>query len=228
MTALTLAPGRLRFAPDYEERAWLDDGTFVTLRFVRPTDAPLLIQEFGELSARSRYLRFFGVKNSLSADDVCHLLDVDGWNHVAIWAVQRGSAGEEAVGVARFIRLGPDPEAADFAISVVDRLQGRGLGRILLERLIEAARERQIKRFRFEVLTENARMLNLVHDVAPDARRTADGTEVLVDLSLGGSPGDAGSRPRHPVLHRLLALLASPQFKLSTHIRSAAHPGPPR
>ena len=180
---------RLRFAPDYEETVGLDDGTFVTLRLVRPTDAPLLIHEFGELSARSRYMRFFGMKNSLSPTEVTQLLGVDGWNHVAIGAIQRGPSGEDGVGVARFIRLEKDPEAADFAISVVDRLQGRGLGRILLERLIEAARDRGIKRFRFDVLSENARMLNLVHDVAPGAARTTDGTETHFDLPLELAPG---------------------------------------
>jgi RimJ/RimL family protein N-acetyltransferase len=191
MTALSLAPVRLKLGLDYEETVGLDDGTFVTLRLVRPTDAPLLIHEFGELSAHSRYMRFFGMKNSLSPTEIRHLLGVDGWNHVAILAVQREPSGEEGVGVARFIRLGNDPEAADFAISVVDRLQGRGLGRILLERLIVAARERGIKRFRFEVLSDNARMLNLVHDVAPSAMRTSDGSETHFDLPLDLPPASA-------------------------------------
>jgi GNAT superfamily N-acetyltransferase len=213
MTGTVAPAGELRFTSDYEETVLLEDGTVVVLRLVRPDDAPLLLKGFGELSAASRYLRFFGVKSTLSPAEVAYLSHVDGWDHFALGAALAETHPLEGVGVARFIRLKRDPEAAEFAIAVVDRLQGRGLGRILLERLIAAARERRIKRFVFDVLSGNARMVNLVHDVAPDARRTCDGPEVHFEVALDHHYEDKKPSPdRHPVLHRLLALVASGLF----------------
>jgi acetyltransferase len=51
------------------------------------------------------------------------------------------------VGVARFVRLVGDAEAAEFAIVVGDELQGQGLGGHLAERLAERAAAEGVKRF---------------------------------------------------------------------------------
>jgi GNAT superfamily N-acetyltransferase len=174
----------LRFPADYEEVVMLEDGTSITLRLVQGADAPLLLRGFQELSPVSRYMRFFGVKSSLSTNEVRYLTTVDGVNHFAICALLTGAAGEEGVGVARFVRFPTDPGAAEMAIVVADRLQRKGFGRLLLERLIAAARERQITRFRFDVLASNARMRNLLRDVVPGARSVADGSEIHFDMSL--------------------------------------------
>jgi GNAT superfamily N-acetyltransferase len=214
MTGAPVLPAQLRFTPDYEEKASLEDRTAIVLRLIRPDDASRLQKGFQELSTVSRYLRFFGVKSSLSTTEAAYLTEVDGVNHFAICAVSQGTAGEEIVGVARFLRLTAEPASAEMAIVVADRLQGKGLGRILLERLIAAARERQITRFRFEVLASNARMRNLLHDVVPDARSAADGSEIHFDVSLNTDTRD-NQEPsdRHPVLHRFLALVAGSLFK---------------
>lgn len=204
----------LRFGSGYQEVVQLQDGTELTLRLVHPEDAPLLLDGFQQLSAASRYMRFFGVKGSLSLKEVAYLTDVDGVNHFAIGAILAGPQGKEGVGIARFIRRKNEPKVAELAVAVVDRLQGRGLGRILLERLLAAARERGIERFRFDVLAGNARMLNLLHDVVPDATQMPDGTEIRFEVPIDmHSVRDQESGHRHPVLHRLLALVAGGLFK---------------
>jgi RimJ/RimL family protein N-acetyltransferase len=67
----------------------------------------------------------------------------------------------ELVAVARYEPT-DDEEVAEVAFVVVDAYQGRGLGKILLHSLLEAAHARDIHRFRAYVLADNARMLGLL------------------------------------------------------------------
>ncbi len=61
------------------------------------------------------------------------------------------------VGVARYI-ANPDQESAEFAVVVADAWQGRGVGRMLMERLIACARLRGLSRLEGTVLRGNTHM----------------------------------------------------------------------
>lgn len=160
----------MQFDRDYREEATLEDGTRVVLRMLRREDKELLRRGFERLSPRSRYLRFFTRKMELSDKELARLVDVDQVDRVALGAVKRDADGnEEGLGIARFTRLKDDPEVAEPAVTVIDDYQGRGLGTLLLQRLIVAAKERGIKRFRSEVLDENDRMRLLIEEIWPGA-----------------------------------------------------------
>ncbi len=176
--------GKLRFDDDYLEEVVLAGGMRVWLRLVRPEDKQLLLDGFRRLSPESRYRRFLSAKNDLSEQELRYLTEIDGRRHFAIGAVQRTPAGEVGCGIARFIACDDDPEAAEAAIAVVDAAQGLGLGRVLLERLAMAARERGFTTFRCDVLADNDRMRALLHDVAPNVRETEEGGIVTVELPL--------------------------------------------
>jgi GNAT superfamily N-acetyltransferase len=156
------------FTFDYAEHAELRDGTPVLLRLLRPTDKELLRAGFERLSPESRYARFFAPKTSLSDDELRYLTEVDHEDHVAIGAASEPDGGQTGLGVARFIRLADHPETAEAAIAVADGAQRKGLGRLLLLRLVAAARERGIERFRFEVLSSNTGMAALIAEIAPE------------------------------------------------------------
>ena len=123
----------------------LRDGSAVTIRRVRGTDAPLLADGFGRLSAKSRQMRFLGVKKELSAAELRYFTDVDHHDHEALAAVDQ--AGGHGVGIARYIRDAGDPQAAEIAVTIVDDWQGRGLGTQLLAQLSDRARSEGIRRF---------------------------------------------------------------------------------
>lgn len=194
-----------RFDDAYREHVRLDDGTQVLLRPVRRDDAALVLAGFNQLSADSRYLRCMAATPQLSPAATAYLTAVDGENHFALGAVREPDGREEPAGLAEFVRLADQPDVAEIGIAIVDGLQGRGLGRELLERLIEAARERGIHQVRFEVLSANSRMRNLLHDVVPDASVRYDGPTFTAEVSLAAGPDGGG---RHPVLHAALAAAA--------------------
>ncbi|HYO53008.1 GNAT family N-acetyltransferase [Archangium sp.] len=157
-----------RFHFQYRERLSLPDGTWAELRMVRPEDAALLRDGFERLSPRSRFQRFLSAKPRLSEEELHYLTRVDGERHVALGAVTWSPAGREVgLGLARFFRLTDAPEVAEVAITVVDEAQGKGLGRILMDKLVEAARERGVERFEFRVLAGNLPMYKLVQMLAP-------------------------------------------------------------
>jgi len=170
----------------YSEDVRLQDGTRIRLRPVRSTDKGRLAEGLVNLSAESQHGRFFSLKAHFSPAELRYLTELDGINHFAIGAVEcLGRRKEGAgVGIARFIRLTDEPEVAEAAVAVVDRLQNRGVGRLLLERLIAAALERGVRRFRSQVLAKNTRIRDMIAGAFPKARFTSHGAVVVVEFPL--------------------------------------------
>ena len=100
---------------------------------------------------------------------------------------QQDTAGagedEPIIAVGRYERR--TPGAAEFALAVEDRWQGRGIGPQLLSALADYARERGILTFIAEVLYDNGRMLSLLrHSSFPTTFQFHDGRVVgLLDIS---------------------------------------------
>jgi GNAT superfamily N-acetyltransferase len=71
-------------------------------------------------------------------------------------------------------------ELAEVAFVVEDGWQGRGLGAILLNAVLDAAETRGLRRFRASVRAENHRMLRLITTrPAVEERQTEDGVTGL-------------------------------------------------
>lgn len=181
------------FTADYVEHATLRDGTDVILRLVEPQDKELLKRGFENWSAESRYARFFVPKLRLSDDELTYLCDVDQENHFALGAIREGDGEPRGLGIARFIRLqhidgepvdDGAPVTAEAAIAVCDEMQGKGLGRVLFERLVAAAAERGIERFRCEVLGGNSGMKTLIDALAPVHTIEVGGGVMSIDFAL--------------------------------------------
>ena len=178
-------PTELRFTPAYRERVCLRDGTEVLLRLVIPADRLLLQRGMDRFSAESRFHRFLGAKQDLTPDELDYLTRVDGADHFAIGALATGASGSaQGVGVARFVRFGEEVDSAEPTIAIVDDYQGRGLGTILFARLMEAARERGIRRFHGRMLAHNKLMRALLHRASPTVHWAGGGyvSEFWMDL----------------------------------------------
>jgi GNAT superfamily N-acetyltransferase len=168
----------------------LRDGARVTLRSIAPEDGPLLAAAFERLSEESRYRRFFTRKSELSAAELAYFVDVDHRDHEAIIAIDPSSG--EALGVARYVRLRDDAEGAEFAVTVVDDWQRRGLGRALMDRLTYHARRAGVRRFSALVQSDNPNALALVKG-AGDTRQHSHTGVASSSLSC---PPNAGSGRR--------------------------------
>jgi GNAT superfamily N-acetyltransferase len=206
-----------RVAPQLEddrEIVTLRDGSRVTLRLVRPGDRELLRKGFERLSSTSRQRRFLAAKTQLSEAELDYFTRVDMRDHFAMGAVTIGPAGEEeGIAIARFIRSLDDPRAAEVAIAVVDDWQRKGLGTILLLRLVAAARERGIERFTGLVSPANDEIRNILGQLDGQVRLRADGEQLHIEVDLPDIPLAAPAidapevPPGHPIA-RLFALIA--------------------
>lgn len=182
----------MKYTADAAFKHVLADGITVWIRLIRPEDAEELKRGFAELSPESRYRRFLTSTNELSDAMVRYFTNVDGEHHLALVAFVESPdlKFERGVGVGRFVRIDDQPEVAEAAITVVDDFQRRGLGKLMLTSLIEAAAERGVRKFRAEVLAANTPIRHLLHEVGGVEVASGDGTisyDVPIDTLKGHS-----------------------------------------
>lgn len=120
----------------------------VVIRPLRNGETATVRAVFDGLGDRSRLLRFGGAKNVLRDGELELLARVDATHHVLV-AVAAG----QPVGLARLVR---DGAVAEVAFEVVDAWQGRGIGRLLVDRLAADARAAGIERLVGDVRDENS------------------------------------------------------------------------
>jgi acetyltransferase len=161
----------------------LRDGTLVTVRAIRPEDEPLIIDLHGRHSAHTIRMRFFSLVKTLSRDSLIRLCHLDYDREMALVAVLHQGSTSQILGVSRYY-LHPETGAAEFALVVGDAHQRQGLGRHLMQRLIEIAKERGVKRLVGQVLRENAPMLALTASMGCSPPVTVDNDVVQVELEL--------------------------------------------
>lgn len=146
--------------PAWRVTRTLLDGTPITIRPVTPEDREEMRRAFGQLSPESRYYRFFHAHATPTEELLTYLTSVDQKTHVALGATIESPdlKSERGIGVARFILLDDSPTTAEVAITVIDEMHRRGVGRALLRELLLAARLRGIRTFRAQVLADNETM----------------------------------------------------------------------
>jgi GNAT superfamily N-acetyltransferase len=162
---------------------FLDDGTRILFRPIRPEDKRLLQIGLKRMSPQSRYRRFFSDVDHLTREQLRYLTEVDWVDHVAWIAVLPDDPGLPGVGVARWIRLREEPHVAEAAVTVVDDFHNRGIGRALLFLAGKTAVEAGIREFRVWVLGQNSPVLSLMKDFGARAGRWESGVlEMTVPL----------------------------------------------
>ncbi len=132
----------------------LSDGTAVILRPIQPSDKSELQEGLHRLSPQTVQRRFLTPKAHFTKAELRYLTEIDGHDHVAL-VVELPEHPGTVVAVARYVRLGEDPDTAEAAIVVADFLQGRGLGSLLAEALAAEAVRHDVRRFTATMLGDN-------------------------------------------------------------------------
>lgn len=151
---------RLAISPyprELEMRAALD-GTALLLRPLRPEDEPALQDLAQHMNPEDLRLRFFTPMKGLSHALAARLSQIDYDREMAVMA-RRADDGA-VLGVARF-SADPDNRRAEFAVALRSDWKGKGLGSLLMARIIDIARRRGIGEMIGDVLHENEPMLRL-------------------------------------------------------------------
>ena len=185
----------------------LADGTLVRIRPVGRDDRDRLRNGYARLSAESRYRRFLAAPATLSESTLDYLTGTDGWNHLALGAelAALGADTSYGLGIARFVRLEDDPAKAEAAVAVIDEVQRRGLGRLLLRELICAARQRGVTTFVCHVLPSNEPVKTMLHELDAQAMPNLKDGLLVYEAQLPEVPPD--ERDQGPI-YRILRLAA--------------------
>lgn len=197
------------YTRDYREETVDRHGQPIVFRLVGPDDKTGILEGMKRMSPESRFLRFFSYRNHLTMTELRYLTELDYDDHFALAVGSLDAEGQEVgLGIARFVRIDP-PHIAEAAVAVVDEAQGRGLGRMLFERLVRAANERNVTIFRFEVLAENDAMLGLVEALFPGTTTTLDDRIIILDCPLPNLTAVEPANLRDGLLYRVLRLAAA-------------------
>ncbi len=137
------------------------DGMSMVVRPIRPEDAAMHREFFNGLSDETRYNRMMNALRELSPAMMVRFTQLDYAREMALIGVIEENGGDAIVGVSRFVS-NPDGDSCEFALVVRDDQQGKGLGRILMEQLFDAAREKGLKIMEGEIFANNTNMLRLM------------------------------------------------------------------
>ncbi|MFF7451561.1 MULTISPECIES: GNAT family N-acetyltransferase [unclassified Streptomyces] len=163
--------------------ALLADGTTVCIRPVRGADHDQVQGLYEEMSPENLRLRFFAASRrsaALAADRAC------GPEHPGYLALLAESEGR-LIGLAEYDTGGGPGTEAEISIAVADGLHHRGVGTLLVEHLMSAARADGITTFMADALSENHEVLRLFADLGLRTARKFEGPEVRCTIALDTS-----------------------------------------
>ncbi|SEC75867.1 Acyl-CoA synthetase (NDP forming) [Streptomyces sp. 3213] len=158
--------------------ALLADGTTVCIRPVVAGDHDQLEGLYEEMSPENLRLRFFGLSRrsaEMAADRACR-------PHPGYRALLAETKGQ-VIGLAEYDNGGTGT-AADISIAVADGLHHRGVGTLLVEHLVSAARAEGITTFTADALSENHEILRLFADLGLRTARRFEGPEMRCTIEL--------------------------------------------
>ncbi len=144
----------------YSKTVLLKSGEVVNLRPIRAEDEPALARMLQGASNDSLYMRFFGYIPKINHAWMTRFTHIDYDREMAIVAEVSRGAGRELVGTVRIIE-DTWRESAEYAIFIADHVQGKGLGGIMTDYILDIARDRKIKKVVATVLPTNTAMIKL-------------------------------------------------------------------
>ncbi|WP_328493527.1 GNAT family N-acetyltransferase [Streptomyces sp. NBC_00414] len=178
---------RHEYPAHWEADVVLRDGGTARVRPIAADDADRLVSFYEQVSAESKYYRFFAPYPRLSAKDVHRFTHHDFVDRVGLAA----TVGGEFIATVRYDRINASgmpasapADEAEVAFLVQDAHQGRGVASALLEHIAAVARERGIRRFAAEVLPANSKMIKVFTDAGYQQKRSFEDGVVRLEFDL--------------------------------------------
>jgi RimJ/RimL family protein N-acetyltransferase len=140
----------------------LHGGGTAHVRAIRPDDTERLRAFHRQLSPESITFRFFRYMPELSVEDAERFTHVDYERRMALVAARGSGESEEILGVVRYVDI--RPQTAEVAFVVEDHWQGHGIATALLRRLADYARRRGYTTFVAITMSNNWRMIEVLHN----------------------------------------------------------------
>ncbi|MBW1956774.1 MAG: GNAT family N-acetyltransferase [Deltaproteobacteria bacterium] len=160
-----------------EETRKIDDRE-VVIRPAKPVDVRRIQEHFYSLEKEDIVSRFFYEKSAFMRDEIEGLSQIDYINDLTLVALVGEFGFGRVVGIGEYL-LDPAKNIAEVAFSISKDFQGKGLGKILMKKLAEAARENGIAGFIAYTSPQNKGMIHLFKTLPYKVHTTFD-SDVLV------------------------------------------------
>ena len=172
---------RERFAPRLEavptaslgEPVRTRDGRSLFLRGIRPDDVAALKRCFTRLSPEDIRRRFLHAMSELPEPMAHRLCNIDPAKETAFVLMDEAVEPAEMRGVGR-IYVDESANSAEFSVLVEHDWARRGLGALLMQRLVDDCRRRGLHEIWGYVLLENRPMLELCRELGFERRASLD------------------------------------------------------
>lgn len=151
--------------PEHLSRTWtLGPGQSLLVRPVRHDDGERELAFVSALSLESRYQRMLSGGTKVTPEWIDSMTHIDYRRHTAFAVTTVSNGAEQFIGVGRYV-VDSQESSADIALVLADAWQGKGLGRRLLETLLEHAAGAGIREAVGVVLATNVAMLRLARSM---------------------------------------------------------------
>ncbi len=151
------------YPESYERMVTLRAGEQVFLRPVKPTDERMVQEFFYSMSDREVYYRFLHAIKAFPRKDMQRMVNVDYHREMAIVAVTGEIGHERIVGLGRYVLGQGDMPEVDFAVHL--QFQGKGLGRAIMNALVDIAKDRGFRGICACVMPENQASLRILYSL---------------------------------------------------------------
>jgi GNAT superfamily N-acetyltransferase len=143
-------------------------GEVVSIRPIRIADVQMEADFIRRLSPQTKHYRFLGGVKELSPIELKHLCQVDGRHSMAFVATIRRDGLETEIGVGRYAPNSRS-DVREFAVTVADEWQHKGVGTMLMKQLIQAALCNGVRQLYAISLSDNEAMRALAKDLGMSA-----------------------------------------------------------
>jgi acetyltransferase len=161
----------LRPYPSELEDSFTIGARKLPVRPIRPEDGMRLATFYAEASPADLRLRFFMARREVPRSELARYCQIDYEREMTFVALD----GDRMAGEVRAV-CDPDNREAEFALQVASGWQQRGLGRMLLDKLVAYLRARGTTEVVGMCLPENSGMVALAREAGFTVTTMADGT----------------------------------------------------
>jgi len=183
MPRLAIRPYPVQYVTDWTAK----DGTKITFRPLRPEDEPLMVKFHESLSDRSVYMRFMHPMllsqraAHVRLSRICH----GDYDREITLIADRHDDGPDELRVLAASRMSKihGENAARFSLLVSDCCQHMGIGKEIMKRMLDVARQEKISRLEVLMTHDNQAMRHLCEGFGFSFSDTDDGL-IKAELSL--------------------------------------------
>jgi len=151
----------------------------VTIRPARPDDERRIQEHFYNLDKNDVVARFFRERTSFLHEEAEEISQIDYVQNLTLVAATGEIGFERVIAIGEYL-LEPARNMAEVAFSVASEFQGKGLGRILLKKLAEAARENGMAGLFAYTAPRNRAMIELFKTLPYRVRTAFDGDMLVL------------------------------------------------